>query len=144
MLCFKSHYGNRGFVLSLDAVIAVILVFVLMTTLAISLQNKENLQNIYLSKRGSDIAALIDSNSRIDSLNITLIKNEVVNLTDFEDIEMNITTYNPDLSGKSSISFSTASPKNSSFVSTGKRFFVIMNNTRAAKFGVINYRIWKK
>ncbi|MFH1249233.1 MAG: hypothetical protein V1660_03705 [archaeon] len=139
----KLRYGNKGFVLSLDALVSIILVFVVIAVLSSTMQNKESLNQIYLAKTGSDIAALVDNNNLINSLNSTLLRQEISNITQMENVEINITTFNTDLSGRSSLNFTT-SPYPEGFVSSGKRFFVIKNNNQISKFGVINYRIWKK
>lgn len=139
----KLRYGNKGFVLTLDAVIAVMIIFGVIDGLISSINNKETSYNLYISKKGSDMAALLDNSNKLDTLNITQISNDVANFSILENFEMNITTYNTDLSGKSTISFNLGgTPKN--FVSYGKRFFVIRNNTQITKFGVLRYRVWQK
>lgn len=139
----KLLYGDKGFIFSLDALISIILVFTIVSALLITLQQKETLPNIYLSKKGSDIITLIDNNNKIDGLDRTAIMNEVSNLLNNENIEVNITSYNTDLSGKSTIDFNIGG-KPDNFVSSGKRFFVVSDSADVNKFGVITYKIWQK
>jgi hypothetical protein len=143
MVYLKLRYGDKAFVLSLDALIAIIVIFIATVDLISTVQRMETMPNLYLSKKGSDIAALIDNNGKINALDRTAIINEVSNLSSYENIEMNITSYNPDLTGKSNINFSIGGQPNS-FVSSGKRFFVVSNNVSITKFGVIKYKIWRK
>lgn len=139
----KLHYGVRGFFLSLDALIAVVVLLTVISPLFANIHDRENLQNLYTSKRGSDIAALIDNSKKIDTLDRTEIMNEVAGLLSSENIEINITTYRTDLTGKSNIDFNIGGkPKN--FVSSGKRFFVVSNTTGVTNFGVIRYKLWQK
>ncbi|MBN2368818.1 hypothetical protein JXC34_07380 [Candidatus Woesearchaeota archaeon] len=111
--------------------------------LAANNQDKEAYEDIYLSKKGSDIVVLMDYNGKLDTMNITAIRDELLNLSIAEDVEINITTYNTDLTGKSIIRISTGGIP-SDFVSTGKRFFLVENNSKIIKFGVIQHRIWQK
>jgi len=82
MLSWKLHYGNRGFVFSLDITIAVVIVILILLS-ANQYLNKgddDSLARLQMVKIGGDIMAILDYQDILDGLNSGVIQSEKNNL----------------------------------------------------------------
>ena len=146
MKSLASLYGDKkqrkGFVLSLDALVASLILSIAIFSLFYHSQGDSSYINkVYLLKDGEDSIALIEKSGKIDNLDSQEIISELASISPTSDFWINTTSINKDLSGKSSSAFG-GNPKN--LAVSGKRFFVISNSTDISKFGVIRYTVWKK
>ena len=78
-LYWNLHYGNKGQVFSLDAIIAIFLVMIVLIS-SFFMVNKENEENYELLQQfnlANDIFTVLDINGKLDSLNKNSIKTSV-------------------------------------------------------------------
>jgi hypothetical protein len=136
------RYGGKGFVLSLDALIGALLAFSMFSYLLFyPLANEAIMEKLYLTKQGSDAMIVIDYNEKIDTLNESEITQELENLLNSSEMKLNITYSDSELESKTNLVFGNQ-PRG--FAGSGKRFFVVSNETDITFFGVVSYNIWKK
>lgn len=149
------RYGNKGFIFSLDALLAVLLTIVILTiaNYMILKGGEERLSEFQLIKSQGDLISVLDLSGDLDSLDPRIINNSIrEQLPERYGFRVNITFQRLDrFTGEFQMgpvmSFETGDTiEEGKFISTGKRFFLsrigIGNNLNA--FGVARYWIWLK
>ncbi len=140
----EGRKDKKGFVLSLDALFAVLIVVTaLIFATSYVPQQKEKIFYLYNEKAANDAFAVLDYNNILQTKNPAIITQEMNKLLSSSEFKLNMTTCDVDLSGKSSMTFGST-PQNSSFVMSGKRFFTIKNNGIVTGFGAVSYNVWQK
>jgi len=165
------HYGNKGFVFSLDALIAIIVVIILLTTayyyIAKSEENK--LSNLQMAKIGSDILAVLDYKDMLkpsDLYQLQEIEDKVAELlpANYEirieidhgcvcdDNMSNCNDFESTTQCKDNFLIGTLDLPNDRFIATGYRFFVRQSSVTfetvtyddVFHYGRAKYWIWSK
>ena len=142
----NSACGNRdkrGFVFTLDSLIAMIILFVIIGISSSYVSRGESeLYKLQLSRTGSDLLTLLENKEAFDSMNSASIGNEISNiLPQNYHININLTCANETLTDYTTIIAGEEIPEKS-FVASGRRFFVITNND-SADFCMTQYQIWQ-
>lgn len=136
------HCGDKGFVLSLDALFAVFVVLLAIAFCSSFIaESRERVYYLNIKKEASDVFAVLDYAKILDTLNEQNITKEMQALLPSSEMKINITYSDIELKNRTSFSFG-ASEKN--FVVSGERFFVITNASNVTAFAVIRYKTWKK
>ncbi len=132
----KLHYGNKGFVFTLDMLIAftVFLIAFAISTYYVSQTSENKLNQLQMSTAASDLLAVLDNDSTLQSLNSTLIESEKNRLlTPAYDMRITIQT-----SDNETIDVGNVTPEGI-FVATGQRYIAMEDNYAEA-----NYWIWAR
>lgn len=81
-LLWNSHYGSKGIVFALDALIAIFIVIVVLASsfLLITRNERESYGLLQQSKLGNDLFASLDMNGKLDSLNKNTISANIENI----------------------------------------------------------------
>jgi len=128
------HYGNRGFILTLDILIALLIVMsavIVSTTVMVKSSNK-NLILLQVKAIGEDIATVLDYKKDFDTLYKNSISNNIKALLP-ENFEMSYKLGCPSIT-----IYDTAPQKR--FTGTGKRVIV----TSKGEYCLLEYWIWPK
>lgn len=134
---------KKGFVFTLDVLIAAVLVFlVVLTANNYASEGKNTLSNLQTVRTGSDIVALMENTNGFSSLNENAIKSNLSNLLPKNyNLNLNISCSNISLSSTINMNISKVVPGNQ-FVGAGKRFFTISSNRSITNYCTVNYLIW--
>ncbi|MBI4154813.1 hypothetical protein HY498_01865 [Candidatus Woesearchaeota archaeon] len=128
---FNSKFG-KGFIYSLDAVVAIILVTAVIAAFSLSIENRLNPNSIILKKISADLINVLNEKGSFQNLDTQYIDSEIKNvLPKNYKFEYEITTKNGAVSGGDS-------KDNEDFYSG---FAVIYTNEG---FGVMRYTTWQK
>ncbi len=145
MICLKMKFNRKkGFVFSLDALLAVIIVtIVFLFTINYFSQTHEKIYYIYSAKEANDALAVLDYKGILDAADEGEIMQEIAELLPSSEAKLNITISDIKLENKITTTFGDIE-KN--FVISGKRFFILTNETvnGVNGFGVVKYLVWKK
>lgn len=141
------RYGNkRAFILTLDALLALIIVLIVLGAANSYIARSENVMpNIQTARIGSDIVKLLENTNSFGSLNATAIKNNMNSIIPPSyGMRLNVSWAYAD-TPKSVNSFEVGEnlPDKKS-ISTGKRFFVVISGGSLTHYGVVNYWVWLK
>ena len=139
-----SKKKKRGFVLTLDALIATIIVIMALSfSTAYFFETQEKIYYIYSAKATNDALAVLDYSETLQTLNQAQIMQEMGKLLPSSQAKFNIITVNTDLENRTNTIFEPYSEKN--FVVSSKRFFVLKNSNDSVNgFGVVRCLTWKK
>jgi len=137
--------NKRGFVLSLDAFLSIIVLVLVISFITSSFfQTPERTQYIYSVKEANDVIAVLDYEDVLDTLDESKISQGFSNLLESSEGKFNITYDDVDLTGEDNL-FVNENKTEKGFVISGKRFFVIKDSTGTVEqFAVVSYSIWKK
>lgn len=138
------HYGNKkGFVFTLDSIIAIIVAFILIGASANYVSKSENSESsIQISRTGSDIIAMLAKTNSFDSFNSASIQNEVNEaLPENYNLRINLECSDEDLNPSENIILGDSIPENK-FVGAGKRFFIVENPS--INYCMVKYWVWQK
>ena len=137
--------NKNGFILSLDAFLAVIIMGIVFSFVVSSFfQTPERIQDIYSIKEANDAIAVLDYGGVLDSFDEEDIANSFSNLLGSSEAKFNITSADVELTSQEDLLINWNKTEKD-FVISGKRFFVIKNSTETVdKFAVVRYFIWKK
>jgi len=125
-------YGNKGFIFTLDAAIAVFLVIIIsLAANYYAAKGTEPLSRLQMVRTGYDLIAVLDNSGVLVSLDSALIENSLIEILPVNyEMRLEITGTYPD-----QIVIETSSiPEGKKFVATGKRFFVSGGYYETAKF----------
>ncbi|MBI4448045.1 hypothetical protein HY643_03625 [Candidatus Woesearchaeota archaeon] len=137
----NSLFGNKGFVLSMDAAVAISIVIVVLVISSFYLSRSEDsLPKVQMMKTGSDIIAVLDNEGFLQSSNATDIKGEINDLLP-PAYNMRVSINGTFLSQALIIETGTE-PVGATFIGGGKRFFVITSPSPG--YGIIKFWIWLK
>lgn len=140
------RYGNkRAFILTLDALLAMIIVLIAIGVAHSYIVRSENVMpNIQTTRIGSDIVRLLESTNSFDTLDVVVIKTDMNSIIPPSyGMRLNISWANASLKQTGSFEIGDELP-DKKFVSTGKRFFVIISKGSLTHYGVAKYWIWLK
>ncbi len=130
--------GTKGFIFSLDAAIALFIVFmVLIASLYYVTRKEDSLSNLQLVKTGYDIITILDNDGSlktVDSATIEQNLNDLLPVNYHYRLEINTTKSKYIL-----LETSNEIPEDQ-FIGVGKRFFVANTN----EFGIAKFWIWVK
>ena len=132
----KFLYGSKGIVFTLDMLVA-FLVFAIAFIVSIyyvSQASEDKLANVQISVIASDTVSSLDNSKILDTLNSTLIQNEIDKLIP-KAYQMRLVI---EMNDNSTIEVGEITPEGIA-VAAGKRFFVAGN-----KYGEVNYWIWPR
>ena len=135
---------KKAFVLSLDALLATIIVVMVTSFAVYHFSNMpENIVYLYNFKEVNDALAVLDYE---DLLNATQ-QQEILQQTNIMlpnyDFKFNITTTGLRYADRESVEFGDTNPEG--IVITSKRFFVIKNSSRSIdRFGVVRLIAWRE
>ena len=145
MLFCNSRFGknNKGFILSLDILIATFLAFIVITISVyyVGLADDETLSSLQLLRTGSDILAVMDYEKTLNSLDKIEIQNKMDILLP-PNYGM-LVSINGTFPQRTLMLESTTEPVSNKFVVGGKRSFVIYNETNEY-FATADFLIWIK
>ena len=131
-------FGNRGFVLTLDAALAAIVVIMLLSVAVFYVGKAEDkLSNLQTVRTGSDILTVLDNNGALASLDHDIILEELnAIIPPYYNMRIVMNgTFSPE-----GIIVETASEiAGDNFIGSGKRFVVVNNG-----FATAEYYIWSK
>lgn len=133
---YKSHYGNKGVIFTLDALVALIvfLIAFVVSTYYVSQASENKLAQIQMATYASDLLAVMDNNGTLQTLNSTLIENQKNELLPAAyDMRIILET-----SDSRSVDVGDIAP-DGIFVITGKRYLVENQNYVEA-----SYLIWER
>lgn len=139
-------YGNkRAFILTLDALLAVIIVLIAIGVANSYIARSENVMpNIQTTRIGSDIIRLLENTNSFGTLDAAAIKIDMNSiLPPTYGMRLSISWADANLEQTGSFEIGDELPDKKS-VSTGKRFFVITNESSLAHYGLAKYWIWLK
>jgi len=125
-------YGNKGFIFTLDAAIAVFLVMIIfLAANYYATKGTEPLSRLQMVRTGYDLIAVLDNSGVLVSLDSALIENSLIEILPVNyEMRLEITGTYPD-----QIVIETSNiPEGKKFVATGKRFFVSGDYYETAKF----------
>lgn len=139
-------YGNkRALILTLDAFLALIVVLIALGAASSYIARSENVMpNIQVARIGSDIAKLLENTNSFDTLDAAAIKtnmNTIIPQT--YGMRLNVSWEDSSLEETGSFEIGDELP-NKKFISTGKRFFVVIANNSLTHYGLVKYWIWLK
>lgn len=143
-LFWNSKSGkSRGYILSLDILIAAFLAFILiiMSTYYTGLSSEEMLSRLQMVRTGNDILAVLDYRDTVDYLDKIKIQDEMKTMLP-SGYEMRI-TINGTFPQQSLVAESTKDPPSERFTAGGRRTFVIYNETNEY-FATADFLIWLK
>ncbi len=151
MKFFKIHRtGKKGFIFSLDALFAVVLLLLLFASLFLHYSKADNqIVKTYLTRQGSDVVRALENNGVITGIDLDGLDEipedveEVLDTLTSDNMRFNLTYSDVNLEQKVSLAFGGNASSND-FVGTGKRFFVAESEEEIVAFGVITYWTWKK
>ncbi len=129
--------GKRGFVFSLDVIIAIFVVTSILaaSTFYIAKAGEDSVSNLQAIKVGSDIAAVLDYDGTLDTLNVDIIEVELNRVLPINNHMM----IRIECSGQDSFVVETTDIyPNDRFIGTGKRVFVTNTGINC----IANFEIW--
>ena len=136
--------GNRkGFILSLDAAIAVMIVFIFIavSTFYIAKANEETLSRVQVVRAGSDIMNVLDRENVFETKDPVAISREIGSiLPSMYEMRLRINGTFPE---KTITVETTNQTPQGQFVVSGERVIVLSNNS-ASNYAVANYWMWLK
>lgn len=137
--------GNKAFVLTLDAFMAVFLAVLVFAASAVYMSRSDNnFLDLQTEKMGSDIITLLDNSGTLDSLSQSQIQDYTNSIVpDKYGIRINMTWTDLDLVSENNFEFGDSIPEEK-FVATGKKFFAVTNSTEVKSYGLIKYYLWIK
>lgn len=132
------NFGNKGFVLTLDAALAVIVVTMLLFVAVFYVGKAEDkLSNLQIVRTGSDILTVLDNNGALASLDEDIILDDLnALLPPYYNMRI---IFNGTFSQDSIIIETASEIADDKFVGSGKRFLVVNNG-----FATAEYWIWSK
>ena len=139
-------YGNkRALILTLDAFLALIVVLIVLGAASSYIARSENVMpNIQTARIGSDIAKLLENIKSLDTLDATAIRSDMsIVIPSNYGMRLNVSWANSSLEETGSFEIGDELP-NKKFISTGKRFFVVITNNSLMHYGLVKYWIWLK
>ena len=79
---WNSHSGNRGFIFTLDAIIAIIVIAIILSASGIFMIKNldQNINSLQIEKIGADTIATLDYKNDFNSLNKITIKSRIDNI----------------------------------------------------------------
>ncbi len=145
-LCSSSRFGNKGFILSLDAAVAVFVVFIFLVVASfyVGRANDEPLSKLQMARTGYDLLALMDYESTLVGLNQSEVSADVKTLLPAT-YHMRVQINGTFLPGILTVE-STTEPPGEQLIVGGSRNFVIANETSGEGtvdyFATANYWMW--
>ena len=137
-------HNKKGFAFTLDALAAAFLFSLLLGLLLLhSSKTDDFLSKLYLSRGGSDLIRILESNGALDSLDQTIINNEIQNISANSNLKLNITYSDTALQQKNNLILG-GDPGTNDFAASGKRFFIAKNSTDITHFAVARYLSWRQ
>ncbi len=140
------RYGNKhAFILTLDALLALVIVLIVLGAANSYIARSENVMpNIQTARIGSDIVRLLENTNSLDTLDVTTIENDMEGLLPPSyGIRLSINWADANLEQTGSFEVGDELP-DKKFISTGKRFFVVVSEGSLTHYGVATYWIWLK
>lgn len=137
-------YGNKkGFVFTLDSLIAILVAFILIGASANYVSKSESAEsNIQISRTGSDLVSMLAKTNSFDSLNSILMQNELNEaLPENYGFRISLECSDEDLEQTANLVLGDIIPENK-FVGAGKRFFIIENPS--INYCMATYWVWQK
>ena len=133
------HSGNKGFIFSLDTVIAIMVVIIILivSMFYITKAGDESVSKLQSLRIGSDVLALLDYRGTLDTLSVSDIEvdlNSMLPINYQMRIEANCMGQDPII-----VETTDIFPKDR-FIGVGKRVFV----TNSSKYCIADFRIWLK
>lgn len=132
------NYGNKAFIISLDAFLALIVVSILFgaTHLYVANLNPDSLSNLQTIRTGADVFAVLDYNNILNSFNQSMVQQNLdILLPSNHDMKLRLNcTSNKSLE-------TTHDTIEHRFIGSGERILVIYNET-ADKIDYCNGRFW--
>ena len=136
-LCYL-NYGNKAFIISLDAFLALIVVSMLFgaTYLYVANLNPDSLADLQTIRTGADVFAILDYNNTLNSFNQSNIQKNLDDiLPNNYDMKIRLNCNN-----NKSLETTHNSSENR-FVGSGERIFVVYNET-TDNLDYCNGRFW--
>jgi len=144
--------SRKGYVLTLDITIALMIVLGVLFLSAIIINNAQTgtfleMQQVRLA---NDIITVLDERGTLQSLNSSLINSTIQEiLPSTFDISMTIKTYDYDIGSQNFIyknrtKVSGVTNETDRFIGQGKRTFVKFSGTGVANYSVLEYNVWVK
>ena len=136
----NSKLGNKGFIFTLDMIIAMTFTIIILILANYYVRSTENpLTKLQMEKTGSDVAALLDNLGILDTLSDEEIGEELESILPVNyDMHLNITTLT-----NVKLSIGSTIPDDKHIIS-GKRVFVVTQNNIIADEAFVQYWIWLK
>lgn len=133
------HFGNKGFVFSLDIIIAITIVgaMLLVSTFYITKAGGESVSKLETIRIGADVLALLDYGGSLDTLSVDVIEvelNRILPINYHMRIKILCRGDNPII-----VETTDIFPKDR-FIGVGKRVFV----TNTSKYCTADFGIWLK
>ncbi|MFH2028665.1 MAG: hypothetical protein ABIJ08_05975, partial [Nanoarchaeota archaeon] len=133
------RFGNKGFIFSLDMIIAIGVVMSVLAVAAFYVTKAGDISapRLQTSRIGSDVLAVLDHSGALDSLAVGTIETELREILPVNHdmiIEVMCEGIDPIIVETTSIFPSDG------FIATGKRFFV----TQKSEYCIAGYTIWLK
>jgi len=134
---------KKGFILSLDAAVAVVLLIIILAGSSyFFLKTNENfISNVQMLRIGSDITAVLEADGTLDTLDSTSIKSGIEKILPVSysmRLTINSTRYS------SPIIVETESlPSDKKFVVAGKRYFYAGQGSQAFP-SIVQYEVWPR
>lgn len=147
-ITMKKHYlnlrfGNKGFILSLDAAVAIFVVFIMIAISAfyIGRANEDPLPKLQMTRTGADIMAILDYEKTLESLDQDRVASEIKTLLP-PNYQMRV-VINGTFPAQVMTAETTTEPPGEQLIVGGKRSFVIRNESNEY-FATANYWMWLK
>ncbi len=150
------HFGNKGIIFMLDAVIAVTVVLILITaSYYYVIKSEEDITpNLQIVRTGSDIVTSLDNQDLLGPADLRIegkeleeiIGEKIGNFTLFLNYDLYITIESCEMKKTEeceAYSIGNTIP-NDRFVATGKRYFTKIIDDKKFYYGMIKYWIWLK
>ena len=124
---------------------ALIVVLIVLGVASSYIARSENVMpNIQTARIGSDIAKLLENTNSLKTLNATRVKNDIdIIIPQTYGMRLNVSWEDSSLEETGSFEIGDELP-NKKFISTGKRFFVVITNNSLTHYGLVKYWIWLK
>ncbi len=135
--------SKKGFIFTLDSLIAVVVMIAILTASSGYMSKIENSGvNIQVSRTGSDITALLENSGALENLSSSQIEsslNEI--LPNDYNMKLIIECTDTDLAETANVTIGSSLPEQK-FVGAGRRFFVV--KTDEVNYCIAKYWTWKK
>lgn len=141
---WNSHSGSKkGFILSLDAAIAVVIVFIFLTVSAyyVGKANEDPLTRLQMIRAGSDIITILDQQGVFETLTQTEIADEISStLPPIYEMRLQVNGTFP----QNILTVETTNETiGQQFVVSGERNMVLYNET-GNYYATVKYWLWQK
>lgn len=143
---WNSHFGNKGFVFTLDALVAVVVAFILLAVANyyITKSSEDTFADLQMIRTGSDIITILDHIKSLDTLNPAIIEQDLAELLPEKyGIRLELSWEDAETSSPGSTTVGDPLPTKK-FIATGKRFFLVTVDEAITDYGMVRYWIWLK